>query len=532
LSVLKNPRVIIWIAFILIAIMLIGPRFDRSGLQVVNSHETGIQKGDIIKTINGKPATELILNEDYYERVRLETSKGIIVLSPNGTINITTETPDITNLQMGLDLKGGIRAVVSVGVNENTTLQDVISVLQTRINLFGLREASFRPVIQEEQRFVEITLAGGNEQELRELLERTGVFESKISLITSSLTLDKKYDFDIRNDSVIIDGKTAKKGDQIKLADIPFTINSIGAKDVNLTALVFTSDDIEFVFFDPQHSSIKKTDNGYSWEFAVQISNKGAEKFAWVTSNLNSIFDPQSGQNYLSSRIEFYLDGKEVNSLSIASSLKGKQETNPAITGGSATREDAISERKFLQSILRSGSLPVSIEVMEMNTISPKLGMSFLKNLLIAGLLAMIALSIVVIVRYRKLNIIVPMLIISVTETLITLGLSGVIGATIDLAAIAGIIAAIGTGVDDQLVIVDNIRKGREDSWSVKERIKRAFFIIFGAASTVIAAMIPMMILGFGVIRGFAIMTVLGILVGIFITRPAFTVIMEKILEK
>ena len=65
-----------------------------------------------------------------------------------------------------------------------------------------------------------------------------------------------------------------------------------------------------------------------------------------------------------------------------------------------------------------------------------------------------------------------------------------------------------------------------------KERVKRAFFMIIGAASTTIAAMLPMIFIGIGVMRGFAIVTTLGVLVGIIITRPAFSVIAERIIEK
>ena len=54
-----------------------------------------------------------------------------------------------------------------------------------------------------------------------------------------------------------------------------------------------------------------------------------------------------------------------------------------------------------------------------------------------------------------------------------------------------------------------------------------AFFIIFGAAATTIAAMVPLMSIGVGFIRGFAITTIVGVLVGILITRPAYARIVE-----
>ena len=54
--------------------------------------------------------------------------------------------------------------------------------------------------------------------------------------------------------------------------------------------------------------------------------------------------------------------------------------------------------------------------------------------------------------------------------------------------------------------------------------------MIFASGGTVIAAMIPLLGIGLGVLRGFAITTIFGVLVGIIITRPAFGEMIKKIL--
>ena len=110
--------------------------------------------------------------------------------------------------------------------------------------------------------------------------------------------------------------------------------------------------------------------------------------------------------------------------------------------------------------------------------------------------------------------------------------MSVVINWTIDLAAIAGIIAAVGTGIDSQIVIIDQTLRGEAKLESMKEKLKRAFFVIFGSAGTVIAAMLPLMILGFGLLRGFAITTIMGVLIGVFIARPAYGEIVKKIVKE
>ncbi len=124
----------------------------------------------------------------------------------------------------------------------------------------------------------------------------------------------------------------------------------------------------------------------------------------------------------------------------------------------------------------------------------------------------------------------------SLFELLLTLGAASLIRWTLDLSSIAGIIAAIGSGTNDQIMIIDEILIGGGEEekkiYSLKQRIKRSFFIIFGSAATVIAGVLPMMFIGVGAMKGFAVTTILGIFIGIVITRPAFARVAEKILEK
>ena len=311
------------------------------------------------------------------------------------------------------------------------------------------------------------------------------------------------------------------------LEDVPFVLDTVSDR-VNMTATVFNSEDIRTVFFDPQRSRIELDQNGYRWAFVIQLSQKGAQKFAWITNNLDVV----PGTGYLSAPIVLYLDNNLVDSLSISSSLKGKIETEIEISGSSETREQAIKERSQLQSILRSGALPTSVEIVQLDSISPTLGGSFLINAALAGFAALIFVIIVVGARYRHPKIVLPMIIMSSSEILIILGIASAIGWTIDLPAIAGIIATIGSGINSQIIIIDQALRGGGEATTMKEKLKNAFFTIFGAGGTVIAAMIPLMIIGFGLLRGFAITTIIGVLVGILIVRPAFGEIVRKIVKE
>jgi len=100
------------------------------------------------------------------------------------------------------------------------------------------------------------------------------------------------------------------------------------------------------------------------------------------------------------------------------------------------------------------------------------------------------------------------------------------------LAAIAGLIASVGTGVDDQIVIADEVLNKEESSANWKEHIKKAFFVIMAAYFTTVAAMLPLLKAGAGLLTGFAIVTIAGVTIGVFITRPAFASIVKNLLEE
>ncbi len=534
--ILKNPRVLIWILFIVIALVVIGPNLNPKGVKVVfveKDSTSGLSVGDVIYKINDKDATTTSVSEQYSDLVKLETNKGSKFVRVNGTLGITVEKVESTNIHLGLDLKGGVRAVISAEQDDAATIEQIVSTLGTRINVFGLREAVIRPITSGTDRFIEISIAGGNEGELRDLLETQGVFEAKIPFsITavggkSTLKLAKDYEIFVSNGSITIENKTYNQGEKFTLESIQFEYNNISSNQrLGLTALVFTGSDVKTVFFDPQRSRVDFDGSAYRWFFSVQLSQEGAERFAKVTKNTATV-----PGGYLDAPIVFYLDEDLIDSLSISSSLKGRTETEIQISGSAATLKEATAEKTKLQSILRSGALPVEIKIVQLDSISPTLGRSFMSSAALAALGALIGVAIIVFARYRRPKLVLPMLIVVISEVVITLGLSVIIGWTIDLAAIGGIIAAVGTGINDQIIILDQAIKGEVEQLSIRERMKRAFFIVFGAAGTLIVAMLPLTFVGFGALRGFALITIIGVLIGIFITRPAYGKIVENMIK-
>jgi preprotein translocase subunit SecD len=93
----------------------------------------------------------------------------------------------------------------------------------------------------------------------------------------------------------------------------------------------------------------------------------------------------------------------------------------------------------------------------------------------------------------------------------------------------AGILAAIGVGIDAQIVVTDELLKKEEEA---RKRMEKAFSIITTSVTVAVVAMLPLLMFsGLVEIIGFATATVLGSLLGLFISRPAYGAIAERLFE-
>jgi len=559
-KIFTNIRVIIVLVVLVLALIAIHPNPWAEGLAIrsvaKNSSASiaGIQSPtpsippmsrEVLKSINNKPILEL---KDYYDFVNnlepnrsftIKTNKNLYRLTTkplykvtvlneteirtvtepffnetiNATVNITrtvTEQKIIkeiigvediglglydaptTNIRKGLDLSGGSRVVLKP--KEKISQQDfefTIDNIKERLNVFGLSDIIVRSASDlQGDEFIIVEIAGATKEEVNSLLANQGKFESKIG-----------------NETVFKGGK-----------DITYVCRSPECSGI-----------------DTQQGCGQTTDNSWvcRFRFSIAVSPEAADKQAELTKDLEVIIEDQ--QNYLSKSIELYLDDELVDTLRIGAELKGNPVTEISISGSGtgqteqAAVTDTLKNMKRLQTILITGSLPVKLEIVKSDAISPVLGEAFIRNALLMGLLATIAVVLVVFLRYRKLIVSVPMVIIMLSELLIMIGIAALIGWNLDVAAIAGIIISIGTGVNDQIVIADETLSGgtraRYSSW--KDKLKSAFFIIMTAYFTIVVAMIPLWFAGAGMLKGFALTTILGVSVGVFITRPAYAKIVE-----
>ncbi len=215
---------------------------------------------------------------------------------------------------------------------------------------------------------------------------------------------------------------------------------------------------------------------------------------------------------------------------------KGNCWYSAVISGGANSLEDANYEIKRVRALLSSGNLPAKTKMASESLVDPRHGAVFLNYCLYTGLFAILIVSLVILVRYKKMFIVIPVMVTCISEVILILGLASAVSWELDLLAVAGIIAAVGTGVDNQIVITDEILKRRKgekaEVMSFTEQIGRAFFIIFTSAATIIAAMIPLFAIGAGMLKGFAFTTIMGVLFGVLITRPAFAAAIEFFLKR
>lgn len=182
---------------------------------------------------------------------------------------------------------------------------------------------------------------------------------------------------------------------------------------------------------------------------------------------------------------------------------------------------------------LQSGALPSEFSIESSNFISPSLAQLFKPLALLTALMAWLAVCFVVYIWYRDIRVAIPMLLTASAEVFLLLGFAAAIGMALDLSHIAGFIAVIGTGLDDLIIMADEIlqRKQKVKTGRIfQSRFRKAFWIIGMAAGTTIIAMSPLAVLSLGDLRGFAIVTIVGVIIGVSVTRPAYGDILRHLM--
>ena len=500
----------IWILIIalILALLSIAPwKALENGVLIrsieVNSTEfnQGLRQGQIINTIDGKEVKNLqdfsdIINKKNFStgiiKTIISTDQGEFILFSNKTPEFTISKIPTSNIKTGLDLSGGSRALVKAQEKDlsSSEINDLISVVSNRLNVYGIVDVQISPVRDlSGNNFMMVEIAGATPADLKNLISQQGKFEAKIG-----------------NQTVFV-----------------------GGQDKDITSVCRGDPTCAVV------ETCQQSGEGYSctFRFSIYLSEDAAKRHAEITKTL-SVNTTQQGR-YLNESLDLYLDDQLVDTLLISEDLKGRITTQVSISGpgSGTTNEEAFNDAEEnmhkLQTILITGSLPYKLEIVKLDTISPNLGKEFTRNIILLGLVVFLIISITLFIKYGRIKLTLSVILTMFSEAVLTLGVAAMISWNLDAPSIAGIIAGMGTGVNDQIVIIEESVSNKHIN--LRERIKRALFIILGAFFTIIAAMLPLFWAGAGMLKGFALTTIIGVTVGILITRPAFAEIIRRMEE-
>lgn len=386
----------------------------------------------------------------------------------------STTTPPVVSaskyvFKLGLDLKGGTHLVYDADTSAVDDVEGAMSalrdVIERRVNLFGVSE----PIVQVEQGGV--LGVGSNHRLVVELPGVTNVDEA-IKQIGQTPTLDFRL---VREFPGLTDEEIAQK--TIGEVFIPTGLDGRYLKTAQ-------------VDFDPTTGRPV---------VMLNLNSEGAELFAKITKeNINKV-------------LAIFLDGLPISTPVI----------RDEITGGRATisGDFDIKEAKTLVRNLNYGALPVPIKLSSTQTIGATLGEEATTAGLKSGVIALIAIATFLIIWYRLPGFLATIALLIYVA--INLALFKLIPVTLTSAGIAGFILSLGMAVDANILIFERmkeeLKKGKALDESMREGFERAWLSIRDSNfSSIITSAILYIFASTNVIRGFALVFGIGVLVSMF----------------
>ena len=288
---------------------------------------------ELNETING---TLTKVNKTITRIIEVPKTKTI---SLGVDIGIGVQEAALTNIRKGLDLQGGTRVLLQPERKiTKSELEILIDNIKERLNVYGLGDIVVRSSGDlSGNQYILVEIAGANEEEVKDLLAKQGKFEAKI-----------------KNASVFKGGK-----------DVTYVCRSADCAGIDPSQPCGTLEDGNWIC---------------RFRFSITLSPDAAERQAAATKDLEIV--TENKQSYLSEKLILFLDDRNVDELNIGADLKGKAVTDIQISGSGVglSQQDAVfnslTNMKRLQTILITGSLPIKLNIMKTDNISPILGES------------------------------------------------------------------------------------------------------------------------------------------------------------
>jgi preprotein translocase subunit SecD len=234
----------------------------------------------------------------------------------------------------------------------------------------------------------------------------------------------------------------------------------------------------------------------------IEIKMKSKEKFKQVTTEISQIPAPNNV-------LAIYLDDKQLS----APAVRAPIDSDSAVIEGSYT----FNEANDLAKTINLGALPLKLTEKYIQRVDATLGQASLAQTARAGLIASIIIFLFMVLYYRVPGLVAAFTLI--TYTWLLLAVFDWMNATLTLPGIAALVLGVGMAVDANIItyerIREEIRSGKSTLSALKSGSKHSFRTIMDANVTNLIAGAVLYYVGNGAIRGFAVITMVSIIISI-----------------
>lgn len=441
------------------------------GVEVKND-STGVLEESVAEKLNNTESTDVSVREEDSDVYSLE---------------ITTRSATVQDVEEILDNMNISYQNVRKGVTSETRSEAVRS-LQTRIDTAGLSGGVVRQVeLQDGTNLVLVEVPNLDRQETIDLITRRGEVRIDIYRFDAEKGKYETIEGVLTNEDFRNIGSADRPGQGINSPHIDVTVESSSAERFQDVAV------------------------------SSGVASPGGTR---CTYDINP--------NETSPCLLTVVDDEVVYSAGMTASLAQSMiDGDWSLSQSFVLQANNMSEARDLEENLQSGGLPapIDIESGEVSFVAPEQGEEFRLVATLIALVSTLAVALTVSLRYGDIKIALPMVLTAFIEVIILISIAVVLRYPVDVAVIAGFVAVIGTGVDDLIIIADRVIGGENPASSKRifsRRFRKAIWIIMSAAGTTILALGPLAILNLRALQGFAIFTIIGVIAGVILTRPAY----------
>ena len=417
-----------------------------------------------------------VSDEDYNKALKIFGDDNITAV---GTALYDIQTNAIRNKVDIAYSQGAIKEIRDYAVGQN------LMTLRNRVNELGVSE----PIVQRQgsSRIV-VELPGVQDTTAaKKIIGKTANLEFRLEASSTTSRLRKeKFDYkDERMGSADLEKSVIVAGERVTNASSGF--DESGFAQVNIS-------------LDMQggRAMQKATSGNIGRRLGVLFVERKNKSILTMDENGNEVIEQSS-----------YIE-KNIISLATVQAVLG---TSFRITGVGSPQE--ASELALL---LRAGALAAPMKFVEERTVGPSLGKENIQLGIKSIIIGLLSVVLFMVFYYRWFGLAANIALFA-NVVLIT-GFMSLLGATLTLPGIAGIVLTIGMAVDANVLIFSRIREelaeGRDPQTAIEQGFSRAFVTIFDANVTTLIASIVLYAIGTGPIKGFAITLSIGIITSMF----------------